>query len=439
MKATCKRESLLEALDQTKPCKGKGQSYLATREGHLVVFTGDSIALLMVPLKATVGGKGQAALSNEAVAFLKTATGSQVVLSTVHKDWTEDVELERARMDYTVNPPKHIPAKRGPKKFSSFFLKLQSGNNSASFSITDPKDIGISGIAEAEKIAGGDSLTIRDFGHAVKEVAYATKSEEQACFSVLNGVGMIPSPKGIELVGCDGIRMAVTTIKTKAQIPSVTIKSKAADILAKAERVKFWHKKVKDGTWMVFRFNGMTMLTASMGKYAEIKALLPETTRKAVSVYSDDLREAIGTAMTTVGRQGAIRLMGRGKTLRVVGMVAGAVSEAKIASRGRIQQAYEARYLLDVLSRTGEVVDIRLPVSDKAELPRPLPAVIKCNGNIHMICAREVSEWDPKVAKATKITSKAKAAPALHEAQEDAVLDGEGDLEGEMAGVADGD
>lgn len=399
MKATCKRESLIEALDQTKPCKGKGQHYLATRDGRLVVFTADlPIGLLMAPIKATIGSKGVASLSSEAVAFLKTATASHVVLSTARKVRMETVELEKARWDYSTHPPKQIPAKKGPKEFVTWSLKVEAGKNSATFPMGDPKGVNVHWLSEAEKVTSGDSLTLKNFGHILGEVRYAVKSEEPGFVTVFNGVGLAPSPKGIDLVGTDNIRLAVTTIKTKAHIPSVTIRAKAADILLKAEKVKFFHRTVKgQGTYLAFQFNGLTLLSASIGEYAKYQDSLPQNTRRAVSVYSDDLREAIGTAMTTVGRQGAIRLMGRGKTLRVVGMAGGKVAQSKINSKGRIQQAYEARYLLDVLQRAGEVVDIRLPVGEG-----PLPAIIKNNGSVHLICARQTDEWDIKTAKVSQ-------------------------------------
>ena len=50
MKATCKREALLEALDRTKPgIKGqKDQDYfLVARDGQLVVYTTDGPSTLV--------------------------------------------------------------------------------------------------------------------------------------------------------------------------------------------------------------------------------------------------------------------------------------------------------------------------------------------------------------------------------------------------------
>jgi hypothetical protein len=165
--------------------------------------------------------------------------------------------------------------------------------------------------------------------------------------------------------------------------------------------VIFRHKKVKESHLLVFEFNGLTIITESMGPYPKYLGKIPAATRRAVKVYSDDLREAVCTAMTTVGRQGAIRLISKGQTLKVLGMAEGASSEAKIASHGKIQQAYEARYLLEMLTRAGEVVDIRVPVdANEGQGWWPQMAVVRNNGSVHLICARRVEEWDAKAVNA---------------------------------------
>ena len=406
MKATCKREALIEALDRTQPgIKGKKDQdyFLVARDGQLVVYTTDGPSTLVAQIKATIGTKGQAALSATAVAFLKTVSGSPVILSTSRKVHTEEVEMERPHWDYSVQPARFVEAKRGPKEFAAWTLKVEVGSNkaNASFPIGDPKEIQ-GPVLDAKDIAKLDGIPLKAFGDALCEVGYAVEPPQQGSVTVLNGVGVAPSAKGIDLVACDGFRMAVTTIKTKARIPApFTINPKMVQVLVHAQKVIFRHKKVKESHLLVFEFNGLTIITESMGPYPKYLGKIPATTRRAVKVYSDDLREAVCTAMTTVGRQGAIRLISKGQTLKVLGMAEGASSEAKIASHGTIRQAYEARYLLEMLTRAGEVVDIRVPVdAHEGQGWWPQMAVVKNNGSVHLICARRVEEWDAKAVKA---------------------------------------
>jgi hypothetical protein len=425
MKATCKREALIEALDRIRPIiKGKKDQdyFLTTQDGQLAIYTTDGTSTMVADVKAQIGTKGQAVLSATSVAFLKRVSGNPVTLSTSHKSHTEDVELERPHWDYGSQPAKFIEAKRGPKEFTVWSLKVEVGKANAVFPIRDPKEIK-GPILDAKDIAKLDPIPIKAFGDALCEVGYAVEPVQQGSTTILSGVGIAPSVKGLDLVACDSFRMAVTTIKSKVKIPPpATIPPKMVDILVHAQKVIYRQKRTKEGTLLVFQYDGLTLITRSMGAYPKYLDKIPATTRRAVRVYSDDLREAVNTAMTTVGRLGAIRLIGKGKTLRVLGMADGASSEAKIASKGTIKQCYEAKYLLQMLERAGEVVDIRLPVDANERGWWPLPAIVKNNGSTHLICARSVDEWDPAKAKAVPVA--AATEPAAADDAEDLELAG---------------
>lgn len=402
MKAVCKREGLLEALDLTSPVKGKVNG-LAARDGQVVVISGNETTAITAVVKAAIQSKGYALIGKEAVAFLKTLSGAQVTLST----GTRKVEVAVPRH---YEGAKLVEAHK--EMVDAGVLRIEGGGDSASFPFEDTKNV-VGTLATEATIKKAPPITIKDLGHAIGSVLYAAKPKDPSWKSPMMGVGLVPSDKGFDLVASDDHRLAVSTIRTSGKVSPAVIDPAAAEILAHTDRVRMWQAK----NVLAFQYGTVTLLTISQGEFPGYRHVIPAATKRAVKVYTDELREAVRKAATIVGPAGTVRLVSRGKRMKVIGMADGACAEPEVMSAGRIKQAYQASYLLDVLARVGEVLEIRLPVAaDEGQAP---PAVVRENGTTHLICSRIVGEW----VQAAPAKAKKAAAPTPVDAEEPEDLD----------------
>lgn len=418
MKAICKKEGLLEALDLLSSVKGSKVHGLAARDGQVVVIAGTETTYMMAVVKATVTAKGYALLSKEAVSFLKTLSGVVTLSSSTRK-----VEVDVPRQ-WDVRTGRYIEARKEQRETG--VLRIEAGGDSASFPFEDAKTVAAA-LATDAAAKKGTPVIIKDLGHAIGSVLYAAKAEERSWKSPMMGVGLVPNAKGFELVASDNQRLAVSAIRTSAKVSPAVIEPAAADILSHTDRVRMWQNK----NVLAFQYGTVTLLTASQGEFPDYRQVIPAVTKRAAKVYTDDLREAVKKAATIVGSTGTIRLVSRGKKMKVIGMASGASAEPEIMSVGRIKQAYQASFLLDVLSRAGEVCEIRLPAAT-AEGWQPLPAVVRENGTIHLVCARIVAEWAPEKGRIKPETQQLPEKPGSLAVEDD---EGDDEASDEMVGA----
>jgi len=424
MKTTVKSADLLDMLNRVKPCIGKqppyASYYLATIDGHLLVCANGGDSALMGKIKAAITSKGETILPCRAVEFLKSISSSTVTVSTVHK-----VEERMVKEPGRWVDNQFVQGEEKPQKFHTWMVKLEAGNSHVAYPTLDPKDSPRLPLS-LKAMANLEPIVLKDFGAALAEVSYAMapKSAE----TILYSVAMAPEAKGIALVASDGYRLAKTIVKGSA--PSIAsqvctpdtahifaIDGKMVELMQKFGKTRFsYNKKVKEDYVLVFESDGLTVMTRNAGQFPKYQPFIPEHTRRVLSVYTAELKDAIKTAMTAVGSTGAIRLIGKGKTLKVIGLADDTQAEAKITARGRIQQAYQANYLLAVLNRVGEVVEIRHDTGVAEGVFKK--AIVKVNGSLHLICARQVEEW-------TRAEVKPQAQAPAPEVDEEMIGEGE--------------
>ncbi len=415
MKATCKREGLLEALNLTAPAREKAYG-LSAKDGQMVVISGNQAVAMLVSVRATVAAKGQCLLPKEAVAFLKTLSGAQVSLST----GTKKVEVS---IPGGWNGGQRVEAHKEMQEQG--VLKIACGEDTGSFAVEDPKVATQLVEIEGKVRKGYNPVAITNLGQAIGQVLYAVKPEEKSWASPLMGVGLAPSAKGFDLVGCDQNRLAVTTIKTGCKVEPATIGQAAARILSTWERTRMWQSK----GILMFQSGSLVLLTASQGSYPEYRQLVP-VTRRAVKVYSAEMRKAVQSGIAVVGGAGTIRLVSRGRKLKVLALAGNASVEPEIASAGRIRQAYQASFLVDLLDHADEIAEIRLAEKSTDAEYEPQAAVVRSNGTIHLLCPRLVNEWAP-VKKAAQVPAGKAVGDFARDTQPEDIDEPEDEPEGE--------
>lgn len=394
MKTTVKSADLLGVLNRVKPCLGKKEPYaayhLATVDGLLLVIGNGGDSALMCKIKAAITSNGETTLPPGAVEFLKAQASATVTVSTVHK--TEEKKV--MGQGHWDGNQQYIRGVEELKTFHTWSVKLEAGNSRITYPAADPKDIPELPMPLKTLDKLEQPLVLKDFGAALSEVSYAVAAKNDSR-PILTCVAMSPDKaKGLALVASDGNRLAKTSIK--GSVPSTfAVDGDLLAILQKFGKTKFSCKKIKTKQgleWvLVFESDGLTVITRNAGEFPKWEKFIPEHTRRALRVDNLELKDAIRTAVSAVGSQGTIRLIGKGKTLRVIGLSDQTQAEVKIPAKGRIQQAYPANYLLAVLSRVGETVDILHDT--EAKEGKPAYAIMKSNGSTHLMCAREVAEW----------------------------------------------
>jgi DNA polymerase III sliding clamp (beta) subunit (PCNA family) len=400
MKATLKTADLLGVLNRVKPCLGKREPYaayhLATADGVVLVIGNGGDSALMGKIKATITSKGETTLPPGAVEFLKAQASATVTVSTVHK-----TEEKKVMGQGHWENGHYVQGEEALQTVHTWKVNLEAGNSRISYPAADPKDIPELPMPLKTLPKLEQPLVLKDFGAALSEVSYAVAAKNDSR-PILTCVAMAPDAKGVALIASDGFRLAKTSIK--GSVPSTfAVDGDLLAILQKFGKTKFSCKKVQIAKervqWvLVFESDGLTVMTCNAGDFPKWEKFIPEHTRRALRVDNLEFKDAIRTAISAVGSQGTIRLIGKGKTLRVIGLSDQTQAEVKIPSKGRIQQAYQANHLLAVLSRVGERVDILHDT--EAKDGKPTPAIVRSNGSTHLMCAREVAEWTKADVKA---------------------------------------
>ena len=405
MNATIKRAELLDALGAIKPYLGRMPQLafyvLTPGPKGIIAYTWNGNDALMVQVKARTSGKDAVLLPPAAVAFLSAVTAKDVTLSGSVKVESKEHQ-EQGHYDYSVQPSKWVEGKKSIIKLRHYSVKVEAGTSRNQYPTGDPADCQI-GLKDIDKLRGVP-LTRLDEG--LDEVSYAmAKGRDE--FNILKAVCLASTRKGLDVVACDGYRMAITTIATKVKLPErFAIADNVVAVLKgwKGRTTLRWKVMGKDKlTKVVFQNGPYTLVTSSVGEYPSYQHMVPSKMVKGITVSNAGLTEAVKVCATLVGADGTVRLITKGKKLQVVGLVDGSESITEIPAKGRMKQAYTAKYLQEMLKHVGEVVDIRHPAGSG----QFAIAVVKTGGSYHVMMPREVEEW----RKPSPASPAAKAAP----------------------------
>lgn len=268
------------------------------------------------------------------------------------------------------------------------------------------------------------AITFKDITGPLNEVAYAMAGAKDNKPTIMQAVALVKSPKGLDLVATDANRLALATIKTSAKIPETFAISAACVGILKNWKGRItlrFRKYAKtqskaEGYILIFQNGPLTLQTDGTGRtYPNYRQILPAALQSGITVRKADLQQAVKVCSTVVGKDGTVRLVSKGRNLQVIGLVEGSDSMTKIPHRGRIQQAFQANFLMDMMAHIGgEVVDLR-HAKGTDRLGGLNVAVFKNNGSLHLIMPFNVADWEKaRKAKSEKFTGVTEATPVSH-------------------------
>jgi len=349
MRATTKRQALLETLGKVKSAVG-AKSYLpvcsailiSTRPGQLWL-TGTNLEVwLSGSCKANVTRYGAVAIPACLLeAFLKTAKSENVILSLT----------------------------------SPNSLKIEAG------AVTTLKGFEAKDFPLVPGVKGKPTV-VTGLAGALKEISYAMAKEDSR--PVLAGVCFTPQDGRIALAAADGFRLAETTIKAKGQLEKMIVPSKAVLLLEKVMPGKV--SIHKDGDNIAFVGDGLMLTTKAIaGQYPNYEQIIPKN-GKPVTLDSQALRDAIDVVSATLGDSGIVRLQKKGTSLIVsTEDEEKGKTEAKVPAKGKCQIAFSHRYLKEILSKIDGRMSLRFTNPST-------PGVVKQGRTIHVLMPMFV-EW----------------------------------------------
>lgn len=396
MNATVKRAELLDALGAIKPYLGKRPELafyvLAPGPKDLIAYTWNGNDALMIEVKArTVAGKDVVLLPPGAVAFLSAVTAKDVTLSSTVKVEKQDLQ-GKGHYDYSVQPSKWIEGEVEHIKIRHYTVHVAAGSSHTSYPTGDPDAFKV-GLTMAD-IKNLKSVSLPQLSDGLEECSYAlAKGREQ--YDILRTVCMASTKRGLDLVACDGYRLAVVPLTTKAKLPErLAIADAVVAVLKgwKGRTTIRWKAKANEVTRIVFQNGPYTLVTSNVGTYPDYTKMLPPKLVKGIVVSNKALTEAVKVCSTLVGAEGTVRLVTKGKNLQVIGLIDGSESVTEFPVKGRIKQAYTAKYLLEMLKHVGETVEIRHPAGHGTFAI----AIVRSGSAYHVMMPREVDEWRPK-------------------------------------------
>jgi len=385
MKAQVQRDALLETLGRVKSAvPGKHTLPVITniliqaKDGQLTLAGYDLETALLSSCEATIEKAGSAAVSPKALEdFLKQVQAEKVSIEVKGKmrtergyEWQPNQETgESERIEVT-------------RRHKELTFSIQADGARSTLPAVDKKDF--PPIPEDR----GKEFTLSGLDRGLREVSYAMSQD--GIRPALNGVCLTPNGKKVELAASDGFRLAITPVAGKGLPEQVVLPAGTVKLLLKTMRgrVKGTSYKDKAGKrFLSFRQDGLTMVAQSVdGKFPEYRQLVPKGGR-SLKVATDRLKQALKMVMAIKPSDGTVRLRTRGQTLLVSGKNndTGQATEARVPARGRAKIAFNGSYLEDILSRSGETLQLRITGPQS-------PGVARNNGTIHVIMPRFV-QW----------------------------------------------
>ena len=396
MNATVKRAELLEALGAIKPYLGKRPelAYYVLVPGarSLTAYTWSGNDALMIEVKArTIRGTDTVLLPPAAVAFLSAVTAKEVTLSSTITVERKDLP-GKGHWDYSVQPSKWVEGEVEHIKIRHCTVHVDAGSSRTSYPTGDPGAFKV-GLTMAD-IRNLKSVSLPQLSDGLEECSYAlAKGREQ--YDILRTVCLASTKRGLDLVACDGYRLAVVPLTTKVKLPERLAIADAVVAVLKGWKGRItlrWKAKNNEVTRIVFQSGPYTLVTSNVGTYPDYTKMLPPKLVKGIVVSNKALTEAVKVCSTLVGAEGTVRLVTRGRNLQVIGLIDGSESVTVIPAKGRIRQAYMAKHLLEMLKHVGETVEIRHPAGHGTFAI----AIVRSGSAYHIMMPREVAEWRPK-------------------------------------------
>ncbi len=151
------------------------------------------------------------------------------------------------------------------------------------------------------------------------------------------------------------------------------------------------NKKVPVCNRIVFEGSGLVLVSQIVpGMFPDYTSLIP-TKGKTLSAKKSQLQEAVKMAMS-INKDAIVRFTTTSKGLRVWSVRDEQQAETIIPCRGQSKIAFSGSYFLDMIQRTGDVVELKTTGPGKA-------GAIKNNGTIHVLMPHFV-EWEKPKPKA---------------------------------------
>ena len=231
------------------------------------------------------------------------------------------------------------------------------------------------------KVKKGKGFTLANLEKGLKEVSYAMAKDVYR--PVLHGVCLSPSGKKVELAAADGFRLAITSIPGKGLPERVILSAETVQLLLKTMKGKVegdYHKDDKERALLSLRENGTTLIARGVsGNFPNYPQLVPKT-GKRIKVATDSLKKALKIVMAAKPTNDTVRLRTKGQSLVVSGKNDDTEqsTESTIPVKGKGKIAFDGKFLSDILSRSGEMVELRITKPES-------PGVVRQNGTIHVL------------------------------------------------------
>ncbi len=376
MKITVRREALLGVLSKVKAGVGTGpfdKLLLEVSQGKLTLTACNGEAFVVGNCKATLNGSGAICVPpKELESFLKAVKVDTVSLSGKSQVRTEQVQHgSSGHPDYT---PEYKPA-----KIYQGELKVQAGQAATSLAGANPKEF-----PKLPQSPKSDPIRVIDLCKGLQKVDHAIATDD-ACRPVLASVCINPGKKsGVELVASDGWRLTVATVKTRGQLKEQILVPRSASMLL----MKLLPGKVSlrvKGNHAFFEGDGLNVtVVRTKGKYPDYQQLIPAN-GTSLRVQTVELMTAIKTVEAMKPEGEIIRLRTKGKMLVVSGRTNGNETEYKVPCGGKVNIAFNIRYLKEIVARMSGQMTMRTTTATG-------PAVIKQDGTTHLLMPLAVKE-----------------------------------------------
>ncbi|MFH1485829.1 MAG: DNA polymerase III subunit beta [Chloroflexota bacterium] len=254
-------------------------------------------------------------------------------------------------------------------------------------------------------------MVVHNLAHALAEVDYATLHNDTN--PILEGICFRPAKKGkaTELVASDSFRLAITTIKPRGTLKEMVVDTKALKLVKQLMlgtitiRQKEEKQKAGDGqkastaiTLASFESGGLVLTVKPiLGTFPNYSQVIPKTNRLLV-VERKALAEAVRVVMAIKPGNKQVRLQTKGQNLIVSSQDGESRSEVKVPAKGKVQIAFDAKCLGDLLHQVdGDKLALRTTTS-------AAPAVVRQNGTLHVLMPLFV-QWDKNKAKTATETA----------------------------------
>jgi DNA polymerase-3 subunit beta len=415
MKVVARRDDLLELLGKLNPAVPKKSLLpvctsvlLKTDQGKLLAVAHNVDWCLSGSCKAKVVKGGAICVkADPLLAFLKAVSAPTVTLigQVKTQKWTERQSKwnkDTSQVDYEDVPKSH--------KVANF--RIEAGTAATSLEGHPIEDF------PPVPQVKGNPVAIPNLAQGLAEVDYAVANNNNR--PVLEGVCFRPATKGkaTELVATDGFRLAITTIKPEGTLKEMVVHNKplklvkqlmpgTVTIRQKEEKQKvtpfpstpaFNGPKSSTAVSLASFEAGGLVLTVKpiLGTFPNYSLLVPKTNR-LLAVDRKALAEALKVIMAIKPSNNQVRLQTKGKNLIVSGQDGESKSEVKVPAKGKVQIAFDTKYLRDLLHQVhGDKLALRTTTPSA-------PALVKQNGTLHILMP-VFMQWDEK--KPAKVETK---------------------------------